>query len=244
MSTKPDAWTLSPQLTAAPELWRGCVIACPFWEASGTPRNILNPKVVGTVGSPSIQLGGSGREVSFDDASYYEHGYTFPEVGLGNWNEITIASRFINPISFSEKDALIGDRNLSSNNGWVVGVMEGSGNDGRLYVTFSGVARYDTSTRVPGIRATKKSIVWRAVNGVSFDSFVEGELFESINIGTLKPSGLSQNVLIGALNDSGSGSRESQGLHEYLFVWNRALTDNEIKALHEDPFAMLRPAGF
>jgi len=39
--TKPAPWTLSPQLTEAPDLWDDCIFVYPFWELVGPPKQIL-----------------------------------------------------------------------------------------------------------------------------------------------------------------------------------------------------------
>ena len=55
-STKPDAWTLSPQLTAAPELWRNAGFSFPFWEGSGDAMELVRGKNSATLDADELPI--------------------------------------------------------------------------------------------------------------------------------------------------------------------------------------------
>jgi len=254
-STKPDAWTLSPQMTAAPELWRGCVFLEPFW---GNPKDIVygfEPSKVEVSGyTIDIGLGSVGREALYkQNAGSAGNGAAY-KYGGGNESEHDVGSedftafvycRYLNKTNIC---SAFGKKFTGGpgNEGWTISVNPyGTSdeqvvfildNDGTQFILESakGVAPIDTPFTIVGVRS-----------GSTIELFVDGESRDANSVsGSVSNSTVPLQVGSGLSN---TGSDVDWGWTGSIYMaglCKRAWSESEIKAFSADPFAMLRPAGF
>jgi len=230
-STKPDQWTLSPQMTAAPELWRGCEIVAALWEKVGTFRNLV-----------------PGGMVINDDSTQANTGINWVRTASGTGiNSTTIAtdsggsSRAIpsDAISFAVLwDNLANDTpeffvcrdidksktiveckagsdlvvELYSDQGFDNGDISGATLDGRTIVSVTFDRGGRMSLYFNGVFQGDRACDWSPDSGGLYYDF---------------------NMFGNDVN-----------LEAAPAVWERALTPAEHALIGRDPFAMLRPAGF
>jgi len=82
-STKPGPWTLSPQMTAAPELWRDVISVGAVWNGTGNPYD-LRLKTFHTLKNGPSWLGSRfGRVLQFNDGG--REAETIQADALADW---------------------------------------------------------------------------------------------------------------------------------------------------------------
>ena len=240
---KPKAWTLSPQLTAAPELWRGCVFMVPFWEGVGVPFDIVR-KSAGTVGNGS------------PDWIYLRQGLSSDHSARGAWSFFD--NSLITNLGDEMTNLVLMKESLeeaTTDSEYIAGKNYGGGNTKWFYITkssqepFLGAFFWDDGNDNNLLNGNTE-IIDNQPHLLAQTNSLKDNIREVWTDGTLEASGnaisgITNNgpVVIGERADF-NASREYRGSILLHAMWNRRLRSHEIQLLTRDPFAMLRPAGF
>jgi hypothetical protein len=237
-ATKPQAWTLSPQMTAAPELWRNIHGVIPFWRSESL-----------------FVIKDDGNRFSDEDVSSASWSWTTTQNGIAlrtndtdglvvhNEVDAPHSGPFAGIVVVDNSDladssnALMADMNSSSNIGWSL-KLEQFGSPGQLGFTKHGVA---------DLTSTFDSPTGFAVIGFTVEAndnvllFLDGKKDDLQNSQSFSEPSDSDKAWVLAETKQTDFAQT-----DFLFaaLWNRELTDSEHKCLADDPFAMLRPAGF
>ena len=236
MSTKPAPWTLSPQLTAAPELWRGLEAVFPLWEGTGDPQMLGDMPVTTDLQIATWGKTLNGASVNGDGSAFsYVRSTQFPDVGPTNWTFVVSGvsgsnsqERFHNLLingesnSIREQKMMIAARNGSQ---LQAGIGDGNGNQA------SG-AKFDV------LKGNPFCIVV-VYNGSVVKVFKNGDLIDSFS-SSLQTNTISKFAVMG----DPEKNLEWIGSVDFVSAYSRAVTDQEARFITTDPFAMLRPAGF
>lgn len=261
-STKPDAWTLSPQMTAAPELWRSAAVF-PFWDGSGlgvpihgafpvsqwssdagSSNNAPHGWSVGSKGRVGDFSSGVLRGGDFVNALTGADALTIVflikagSTGIDNGFLRTEGSFDGDPTG---GDDIIGIRYDSSGfNGGGTNVIKFGMN------TTSGSVNGESTSNVQTTDIQHVAMRWRS--GEAPELFIDGEK-DSLSS---SPGTLAGTVSFNGDTNAwwvGQGTKESSSSFwggDILMhvVATRFWSDGDITAHAADPFAMLRPAGF
>jgi hypothetical protein len=238
-STKPQAWTLSPQMTAAPELWRGCVRMLAWSLTHDIARGDFWT-IVDTTSEVETGLSDMGRVFEFRPTSADSGGALSVstvgsvDLGAGPWSIWGISRVRVLPSSRSSPK----DSNVIS---WHVGTADE--NNAPYYNDDDSMSLWDNGSRVEMLSSITAGTWYNHVvtyDGTNTLAYVDGE--EKVNTTSLNFDSLSSDFYIG--RRGGSGDRYFDGDLAIFGLFNRVLTANEAERLNTDPFAMLRPAGF
>ena len=229
--TKPAPWTLSPQLTDAPELWRGCFFCVPMWEGTGRPRDLFGHEIVGEASSSVVPwvIGQGGLATNYQQITSPSSNLNTPDAPefslLKSGVQATWLMTFLTRNN-SDTWILFGKRNE-----WA---LQSFGSDIRL-ATFGGNSGSGDTI--------SKNFVYTIVivntAGVGGKIYLNGSLYKSFSNSDTS-SDDTDPVRIGAFN-----------ANDFLFdgevyqcsLWNRRLNDDVAQRLSADPYAMIRPRG-
>ena len=234
-STKPDAWTLSPQMTAAPEYWRGnTVIVIPFW--NDRDKDIANGFGLDYTGSPSRILNQNGSVLDFNGSSDY--------IEIQNSKD-----KFLNSFSFAirvKSGYLLDDQRILAR--WASDGTESfvlwmdSGGAGAGYAiqikesTDSPIATIGTDAS--SAKKEMQSVV--AVYDLNTILIYVDGVKKDQAPATVPVKSSNNNIRIGNLEGVG---QFFNGKIEMAVLSSRPWTEKEVIQWSNDPFAMLRPAG-
>jgi len=239
MSTKPGAWTLSPQLTAAPELWRGCVLMIPFFE---TPSMDI---VTGTKLSEGSLSGGGistrqGRAAKVTEGTGWNYRMTLTEKQRSTpQGRHTIV--WYGRIPPGRTDMRLvglgnGNRWVSYNSGENQFVPQWDDASDKIAVVSNMFPDDGQFHQLTG-RQTKVS------GSEVYQAIVNGEVKGQEAIASrFDIDDVENNLEIGGTAWNDAENTESECL--FFALWDRDLSEEELKHMYFDPFAMLRPAGF
>lgn len=255
-STKPQAWTLSPQMTAAPELWRDVLGAFPLW--SLTEQNLA---------IPSTKLAIQGSSVTLDPGLSGMSGNNFTNKGY----------LYVDDAGFCDIASPPGPMELDRDN-FRVSVLAAL-NVGSIDDSFECVLTKGRTVGFPDLTApfsivsssSTSELGWEVNDGSnrSLLPVSKSANEEMTVVGTFdgtnqkvfkngKEEGSATPSWDGSANTSPNGDRFAigddpmrddirmnwSGRIYFVVIWRRALTQEEALFLSADPFAMLRPAGF
>ena len=241
MSTKPNAWTLSPHLTAAPELWRGCVFCAPFWESGGVPMDVAR-NVRGTLahGDPFWGTGPRGAESDHSLQGAWQFADDPRITNLGDeFTSVVVIRHPINDLIF-DFGYILGKNYGGSGTKWFYIAEDIAANIVRFYWD-DGSDNHLLDASIPNDGEVHVLVQTNSVSNSIREGYVDGE----IGVSGSAISGITNNgpVTIGERVDF-SNNREYRGKILFCAMWNRRLLPDEVKLISADPFAMLRPAGF
>lgn len=251
MHLKPAMWTLQPQLTAAPNLWRGVQFFMPYWEGTGRPWNIMQ-------GSNGRDPNGSGTLtwVLTDDGRGVDY-----SSGYQKW--INADQLFIGADEFTAVFVIQSDATNTDKGWFITETPDGSGgstymrydasgfNGGQSNVinfgieTTGGAANMESSG---GVQTTDtQHLVMRWKSGIAPELFIDGvQDTPSYNsgavTGTLGGDGWVTYEIGRSAKDSGGTTWDGKIL--FHCAATRYWTDDDIWAHYRNPNIMLRPAGF
>ena len=235
-STKPDAWTLSPQLTAAPEMWRGCIACWPMWDGSGEQVMDVVSRRDGTFQNASAlgwSLGSEGKNLSFQSENASGHLTIIDGVNLTPKKELTYWF-YAKPSTKNSSKTVYGKEIGGPWN--KIGTLFADELRGTL--TAGGTIEDIDVSIQPGELLTG-ALTYDGVNARVYVNGAEG--------GVAAMSGdvdyTSEAPAIGRSSADSTGAVFDGEIY-IVALWDRALTDNELKLLNDDPYIMLRPAGF
>jgi hypothetical protein len=246
-STKPQAWTLSPQMTAAPELWRGCTLMLPFWDSFPDARNITphGPRIVSqainTSGSIDRNIGPNGVRAFANNGNDAGSGayYDF------NAGDFLLDSTDVTLFAVVQVDQLSSNRSNAGDQvvwGWGSGDVEYAPyfNDNDQIQLWDGQGTAQGSTSfAAGVYYVIHTVFDNSAT--EFSLYIDGAFDNTLGrFGTMGPSGSVRLFN----NHNASPNRSFEGRCDIAAAWNRKLSNEEIVILSDDPFAMLRPAGF
>lgn len=235
--TKPAPWALSPELTAAPGLWRGCVAAVPLWEGQSVPLDYVSgrslrafdaqPEWLASNRGKATDHRGSTKMWLLDSNAVLDAvGDRMTQVVVVSGIQSTGSIQYICGKNYGGNGVKwfsIGVDNLATlpvyyvDNGSVLSLSNGSTNimGGSLHVV-----------------GQDNDIAGGSRGYVDGRQDAEGGARDIANGGP---------VVLGGRAD-GDGGRRYNGFIHFYALWSRLLTDDEHFALAADPFAMLRPA--
>lgn len=234
---KPKAWNLNPQMTAAPELWRGNTEVVAFQEGAGLPMvttaaGIIIPHTV--KGTPEWNYGPKGREYRTSKASSESFVYN---------------SRVLQKVSDYAYTVLLAVRDANADHG--ISGSSGSTSFRTFLVWWNGSGR---SFRYRIWDGAEKDI--RGTTIFSTDEYHIGTVVhdsEGVKLyvdGVLEDSQAASDAQSVSTDDleigegRPTGSEYSDGNFVLFIAHDYAPTPKEIERLHADPFAMCLPAGF
>ena len=232
MNTKPDAWTLSPQLTVAPELWRGLWHLFAFYPGALGYDHVTR-KMFPTNGGLSIRSTSEGLAANFDG--------TGTNVKLGNPDGITNGSQ-ISVFAYLIPDVFGNDGSIFRSAGNVDSAFDLDFNNGSELRWFTNDiigARNSTLAKDLSAFSTGVPVAVGATLGDSGNKlYINGRVEDSSPDTTRNTA--TDPIYIG-----------SEGTADYLdgavlilAVWDYDLRPADMLKLFNDPFLMLRPAGF
>lgn len=224
---KPKAWNVKPQMTAARDLWRGCVHALPFWPGA-LNYDIAQRRYYPVTGTLANRLTPSGLAGNFDGTN------TRIALGMPHW--ATVLSE-ISVFAYVIPDVFGSDNTIFREDGGAASQFDLDINDGTeiRWYTQAGTLTAPTSDYTAGQPMTISGSVGRG----GLKLFINAEKVGESAGGTISP--VNNGIYVGAEN---LAADEFDGAMMFLSAWSRDLTDDEQIALHKDPFAMIRPAGF
>lgn len=244
-STKPDAWTLSPQLTEAPELWQGDTVVLPFWEGSGQP-NIIRAN-----GPESLDIA-EGTPVwgkTLEGMSRNYGGNSF-ENGIvpGFFDEVealTIAAIFIMRGENFTDNGIFGDGTKANwDNNRAVQIVSRRSERIRFFIRTNsgGYFTEDPNTNLVIGKLMVSVNTWSSADGGLLKSYLNGMEIDSVQGPTsYLPTGHGD-LIVASYYDN--GDRRFDADYLMCVAKTEKWSDAEVKKFSEDPFAMLRPAGF
>lgn len=239
-STKPQAWTLSPQMTAAPELWRDCLICAPFWESSGTPQNIVGSEFASDFLNAGWGIGSDGVEL---DLSADASGITFPltaDLPASSGVTIHFLHVFVN-ISSPGNYARWIDTPGEALSMFQDGAQSTTEREGEIRFQRDGQFLADEGVFVDKLVPSSVTGTHPGGTGTA-RMYVDGEQRISKSWQATTDHSQGDKIWIGRENDD---STDDVKMHLRFFaLWRRELSPSDIDLLARDPFAMLRPAGF
>lgn len=248
-ATKPDAWTLSPQMTAAPNLWRGCRGLVPLWENSGVPYEIINGKpreAVDAGGSVEWLVSSEGVARNYISDIVRED-LEVDSTGIKRWP-------FVGPLTYAamaEVENTGGSQTLfgvSDDDGVSIYcqlAVKGSGGVPRMVNRTGAFQSADGTTNVVG-----DGLAHVFVGTLNNDASRSLEIFlDGVSEGTDTSDGDvsgTDRASIGSISRNGANDNTDafKGKLYWVAAWDRILSSSEIQSLSDDPFIMLRPAGF
>ena len=254
MSTKPDAWTLSPQLTEAPELWRNAQLVVPLWEGSGPPVDIVTGNNASIVGLPAWNASRSGRTIKGTQSGTSER-IIFPSLRQSsNSNPYTIAV-FFNRSTAGFTSVSGGDEALISIDDDFLFFEDSRAHlymeDGDGTLKFINQIGQGASAAIEGTTTGLNDgknhvcvVVSDGVDSANNKMWLDGKEEPITVSGSEDPTiGTTHPILL--LNGSAQSENRASLANIYLAVlifekW----TPVQVKKFSGDPFAMLRPAGF
>ena len=270
---KPKAWNLSPQMTAAPELWRGGAVLYPNW-CNGPIRPIggdssVKNHTLALKSNPGYQLVPKGGAFYFDrvngsngDGAQAEPVSKVP-FPTGKTGESLIIHTFFRMANASPDDldvlTVFGCNPSSGNNGdgfWLR-MEKYNAKPGDTYQpylrTFGSNNGGDLtqSSVVTGGEDHLVSVAWDV--GQGYDVYVDGKLATTTVNSDAGSKSSTYSIEMGSSSDGAGnfnhgGRQPFDGWIYYAYVRSqknaRNNIANEAKWLYSDPFAMLRPAGF
>lgn len=252
---KPARWNVQPELTAAPDLWRGAII-WPFWDQTGRAYALNARDLYGELNGAqcSWDVGGRGQGVKSII------GVTEPYVNINpsspvklplgdNPLSVTVAFEANKLIVSREAHTLFALRGYDNeNNGYAFRVEDG----GELWFRTYGGNNGGTATVVNLDQFHVATAVWVPGSGVKI--YLDGELIQNDTTLTdgnpesetnpraaygVDWAGTSQ-----SFDDTQEAIGRETDFYGYFYIGInhfRALSDNEVERLHRDPFALIRP---
>lgn len=238
--TKPTPWTLSPQMTAAPELWRDLVVLYPFWEyGSGQVRDLNWGRNHGTLTNMTPSMAWTRNRLGAALATD------------GNDDEVLIpgAPPLSQPAENNALTISVWIRNKSPGTGGKY-ILQYRSNEWNIIYGFNG-NEYETFWSGGDIRHTIKSIsntdtdlhhllVTYDVAKTDFRAYWDGVETLNITESTALNSQSGPSLSIGSSNGGGF----FEGEFSSISVWSRSMTKSEAQLLYRNPFAMLHPVEF
>lgn len=248
---KPTPWTLSPQMTQQPSLWRGVVACWPFWEGGGKyARDISgNGNHLELRGDAAWEQGPTGSRVALDGTGSYLKVASPKGIPKGNAGD---SIYFVAVMTFN----LAGTPNAGAqnaimqyhdgNDGYVVRLEQ---TDGIIWRTEGG----NSANQGPIPKQQQVSIVgrWDQNSGLEHEFFVNGtNIGGAVNRDTSNFSSAPFYLGVGDSKgvDPGSGDNTLDGSFDFFAIINQSLEadvqQNLSCTIAADPFAMLRPVEF
>jgi len=236
---KPKAWNIKGHLTQAPELWRGCVLFCPFfahplWQSWGSV--IISPEEA-TVRLEEMALLASpvGTAVSHTGSGGLAIDYTTPGLRM---TQKTHMSAFM----YLSQDG---------QNTWAKGLSEGHDDTYTLQAQhFSFLA---PSMRIWSVNGYAEAVATTDVTDGKFHSLLgtydgdAGSVTMDVD-GVEEAIGSTTGAMATVTEDTfvmvNSRGTPVDGTCAIAALWDRTLTKGERELLGRDPFVMMRPAGF
>jgi hypothetical protein len=244
-STKPDAWTLSPQMTAAPGLWRDYEIVVPFWEPN-LPSNALSPGgqflLEVESGSPEMSLTTEGRSLVLPSVSISNTAIESPD---GAAPDLSSSESYVLTLYMTIGDASVAGSGFNHRWEWEdVDTNEGfSGavdTDGTFFIFTSGENTQGVgSIPIDDDQPHLIVVEWDQPNG-TMTQFIDGLQDYSVSYSDTS-SGTNMRLVFGLHSSNGGGDLARTRYHFFSIRKGRV---NPSSTLLNDPFAMLRPAGF
>jgi hypothetical protein len=228
-STKPQAWTLSPQMTAAPELWRGCILMLPFWEgASNVARDASGYGRDGTISGATSVLRDRGRTLSFDGNDEVQGNLRIDTAtGPYSWSWWSYTDTV-------EQKWMWVTPTLSD--GFGFGVWDGAG-EFRAYAGAS-------NQRWAGSSGDVVAGQWQHWVVIHDGSTITQVYRNGVELSGTTGGGAIDSTVHEIGQQANSFWQPWSGDLDLPTVWNRGLAVSEIRKLYHDPSAMIRPAGF
>ena len=248
-ATKPDIWTLSPQMTAAPNLWSQCALLFPLWDRSTTIHDIVGNIrysyiIDGTSGTPEADLGPNGRRISTNNGTSAASG-DYYDISISDYPELVGTD--ITLWALAHTDYLSSARGGSGDQ-----VLFGTDWDGSKILNYAPYFNDNDRIQLWNGGSAAGNVTFNAnqlyniaciLDGASgeFSLYVDGVLDTTLTgFSTFTSSG----ILRIFNNRDTDPNRSFAGSADIMGVWSRKLSDGEIALLNKDPFAMIRPAGF
>lgn len=240
--TKPGPWSVNPADIEPRflDLWYGLIFCAPLWEGSGLRAFDYASRVA----SSSNSSGGAWEVFTHGIgwSTYTTDGrMTFPGVPIPRGDSelsLFVAARM-------RQD---GGSGVRTGNAIVFGADAG-GNDYSLSIGYAGVDDWSFSGALSGVETWPAAedgdvhtvSVSRKVGGVT--RFITDGAFhgEAAGAATLPDTNADNILLGGASQTDGLGTAVGTVV---VYVWNRALSDENLFLLHADPFGPIRPALF
>jgi len=232
-SIKPAPWPLSPELTEAPELWRGCVRCYPFWEYGSDAIWDVSPnrskaEVVNISAANNWGIDGMGPFFAFQraDSSYLRtkviQGFT--EIGL------LFLTR---PRSLASFHGLFGKGR--GNNG-SIGIFSNDGDQIQIGTGNPNTSRFENLSPNRwyklGVSVSADGTVAHLIGDGRNDTASNGETISGNNI----------EAVLGALkNGVDDISFHGDWDVSLAIIYDRPISRDFFLKWANDPFAMLRP---
>jgi hypothetical protein len=239
-STKPDAWTLSPQMTASPNDWRDTKMCLPFWESPGpvgTVYDIRRNEFLSVNNADAqhniiMTPGGPGFSTQSNDTNAGAISYNAQVLPVGNsgdeWS-ILIAGTFRE--TADPEQTLVG-----IDDSWLIRIEAGPTINLRTFG--SGNSFSPPNWDVSKDEFHTLVMNWRA--GVSVQMSWDGE-----DLGTISQSDTSSTSNVLDVGHRGAQDHIKTKTKVVLIEGSdKARSVADSNRLSADPFAMLRPAGF
>lgn len=258
---KPMPWALQPQITEAPEMWRGAKFCMPVWEGAGLPRNIATPRKPLDVISDRIfanfpswvpTQGGLAVDVTNQGAFDFREAHK-DLVGLSQVTMVVIlksdATATDEGIVYSDLGSTSDDRPFNIR--YDSQGFSGGGTNLIKYAMVAesgGVKSFSVGESANNTQTTEvQHLVIRWKSGTEVQLFINGVK----DIPTFTPAAISgvtppadadfQGIQFGV----GRSNRLTASRMKILFglIVGEYWSDELIRRHHSDPYAMLRPAG-
>jgi hypothetical protein len=239
-STKPQAWTLSPQMTASPNDWRHTKMFLPFWDRVATVDSVFDiaRKEFVSVDNSTTQHdiimtpGGPGFSTQSDNNTSGAINYGTQVLPVGEsgdeWS-VLVAGVFRAPA--------LGDQTLIGvDDSWLLRIEPGPTINLRTFGSGNSFSPPNWDTTKDEFHALVMN--WRA--GVSVQMSWDGE-----DLGTITQSdtsSVSNNLDVG--HRGGTDHINPKTKIVMIEGSDKARSVADSNRLSADPFAMLRPAGF
>ena len=241
-STKPDAWTLSPQMTAAPELWRNAMWAyCPAISNKG---DILGQDDLDNFKSSNQIIASSGRAEDYVNTAG-DHRQSANSLPVDT-KALSVIMYLADPAS-ADFGAVIS--NVPSSGSWsnkdsfAIQVMS---NDNWRWICklTNGEQRIDTPSATV-LSGPQIIVGTRSKDGSQLKFYYNDTVDDTMDANSSSDIMLMEDpVIVGGYFDLTDSRFRTTHKHYYSVILHREVSAEEVEMLRADPWRPWRPAGF